>query len=72
MIEHGLAHGWEPDAVGGTFVLTEREHAAAWELAGFLLTDRLRDGAAPDPTSRVIAAFGGDGHGEGAEDRSGV
>jgi hypothetical protein len=33
-------HGWQADAVGGKFVLTEREHAEAFELEGFLLTDQ--------------------------------
>jgi hypothetical protein len=40
VIEYGLAHGWVADAIGGTFLLTEREHAAAFELTGFLITDR--------------------------------
>src|SRR6202022_4245140 len=57
VIDRGLGRGWDIDVVGGTFLLTESEHAAEWELARFLLTDRLRDPGAPDPTSRVIVAF---------------
>ncbi|MCP2347621.1 hypothetical protein [Nonomuraea roseoviolacea] len=56
VIERGLAAGWDPDARGGTFLLTEREHAPDWELPGFLLTDRLQDPEAPDPTERVVRA----------------
>jgi hypothetical protein len=55
LIGHALAHGREPDAVGGTYVLAEREHME-FELPAFLLTDRLRDPSAPDPTARVIRA----------------
>jgi hypothetical protein len=33
---HALGHGWDPHHVGGTFVLTERAHAGAFELNGFL------------------------------------
>lgn len=40
IVEYGLAHGWEADAVGGRFVLTEREHGGAFELEAFLLTDQ--------------------------------
>jgi hypothetical protein len=57
VIDYALASGWDPDLVGGTFFLSEREHASAFELAGFLLTDRLRDEGAPDPTARVFRAF---------------
>nr|WP_166640607.1 hypothetical protein [Amycolatopsis sp. SID8362] len=53
LVEHALALGWNPSALGGTFRLTE-EHGL--ELPGFLLTDRLRDPDAPDPTGRVIRA----------------
>lgn len=56
LIEHALAYGWEPDAVGGTHFLTEQEHTT-FELPAFLLTDRLRVPSAPDPTARVIRAF---------------
>lgn len=55
VIALGIGLGWDPDAVGGTYLLSEG--AAGWELEGFLLTDRLHDPDAPDPTSRVIAAF---------------
>jgi len=58
IIERGLALGWDPDAVGGTFLLTEADHTG-WELPRFLITDRLRDPAAADPTARVIRAAGG-------------
>lgn len=53
LVEHALAVGWDPGALGGTFRLTE-EHGL--ELPGFLLTDRLCDPGAPDPTARVIRA----------------
>jgi hypothetical protein len=55
LIEYALANGWDPDVVGGTHLLTEREHPA-FALPGFLLTDRLRVPTAPDPTGRVIRA----------------
>ncbi len=57
VISYGLAHGWDPNARGGTFLLTEREHAHALELTSFLVTDRLQDPGAPDPTARVIRTF---------------
>ncbi|MGS2648095.1 hypothetical protein [Streptosporangium sp. G12] len=57
VIDYALTHGWDPDLVGGTFFLSENEHASEFELAGFLLTDRLRDDGAPDPTVRVFRAF---------------
>jgi hypothetical protein len=40
VVEYALGHGWEADAVGGRFVLTERGHGEAFELDGFLLTDQ--------------------------------
>jgi hypothetical protein len=49
-----LTAGWDPAALGGVFRLTE-EHGL--ELPGFLITDRVRDPAAADPTGRVIRAF---------------
>ncbi|MFI0351329.1 hypothetical protein [Actinomadura sp. 9N407] len=55
VIGYGLKHGWDPDARGGFHLLTERDHD--WELPGFLLTDRLLDPTAPDPTNRVIHAY---------------
>ncbi len=58
LIEHALALGWDPGVLGGTFRLTE-EHGV--ELPGFLLTDRVRDPGAPDPTARVIRAAGAPG-----------
>ncbi len=57
VIDYALTHGWEPGLTGGTFFLSESEHASAFELADFLLTDRLRDEGAPDPTTRVFRAF---------------
>ncbi|GAA3443192.1 hypothetical protein Pve01_54860 [Planomonospora venezuelensis] len=56
IIDHGLALGWDSGTRGGTFLLTEQEHATNWELPGFLVTDRLRNPEAPDPTARVIHA----------------
>lgn len=53
LIEHALARGWNPDVRGGTYPLTED---AGVELPDFLITDRLRDADAPDPTARVIRA----------------
>lgn len=64
VIEYALQHGWEPDSVGGRFVLTESQHGDVFELADFLITDRLVDPDAPDPSSRVLAVHdgaGGDG-----------
>ncbi|MGI5166588.1 hypothetical protein ACQEU3_19765 [Spirillospora sp. CA-253888] len=43
VVDYGLAHGWEVEAVGGTFVLAGREHAAGLALADFVLTDRLQE-----------------------------
>ncbi|WP_207945942.1 hypothetical protein [Actinomadura sp. 7K534] len=56
VIDYALMHGWDPDLVGGTFFLRESEHASGFELDDFLLTDRLRDEGAPDPTARVFRA----------------
>ncbi|RSM69412.1 hypothetical protein DL991_40320 [Amycolatopsis sp. WAC 01375] len=53
LIEHALTSGWEPDVRGGTFLLTE-DHGL--ELPDFLVTDRVRDLNAADPTSQVIQA----------------
>lgn len=57
VIDYALTHGWDPDLAGGDFFLSENEHASDFELADFLLTDRLRDDGAPDPTVRVFRAF---------------
>jgi hypothetical protein len=57
VINYALTHGWDPGLVGGAFFLSENEHASEFELADFLLTDRLRDDGAPDPTVRVFRAF---------------
>ncbi|MBU2669183.1 integrase [Actinoplanes bogorensis] len=56
IIEYALGHSWRPDQRGGTFVLSERDHAARFRRPGFLLTDRLRTPDGEDPTLRVIAA----------------
>jgi hypothetical protein len=58
IICYALEIGWQPEVRGGSFVLSEREHASQFFLPGFLLTDRLctpQDGA--DPTARVIRAY---------------
>jgi hypothetical protein len=57
VIALALASGWDPDAVGGVFVLTEIASGAVRELPDFLLTDRLRDPSAVDPSVRVIQSF---------------
>jgi len=54
VVEYALVHGWEADEVGGMFLMTESEHAAAFELPDFLITDRVRDSDAPDPSARVL------------------
>lgn len=54
VIDYALAHGWNPDLSAGTYFLTEADHASTFELTDFLLTDRLRDKEAPDPTTRVL------------------
>jgi hypothetical protein len=58
IISYGLEIGWQPEVQGGSFVLSEHEHAAQFSLPGFLLTDRLRtpQGGA-DPTARVIRTY---------------
>ncbi|MCZ7437764.1 integrase [Micromonospora sp. WMMC241] len=56
VVGYAVRHGWEPDRRGGTFVLSEREHAAGFRLPGFLLTDRLGGAGGGDPTARVVAA----------------
>ncbi|MFY1691047.1 integrase [Plantactinospora sp. WMMB782] len=49
VIDHALGHGWQPDEIGGTFLLTGAGHAEALPLPGFVLTDLLllaeREGA---------------------------
>jgi hypothetical protein len=62
VIEYGLSRGWQPDNRGGTFLISERD-VPALELPKFLVTDRLRDGTAADPTARVISASGQQRHG---------
>ena len=56
VIRYALEHGWQPELRGGTFVLSELEHAARFALPGFLLTDHLRTPDSADPTVRVIRA----------------
>ncbi|MEU1966448.1 integrase [Micromonospora sediminicola] len=56
VVDYALRHGWQPEQRGGTFVLSEREHADGFRLPGFLLTDRLRGPAGGDPTTRVVQA----------------
>ncbi|WP_433709386.1 hypothetical protein ACQP2U_23060 [Nocardia sp. CA-084685] len=53
LIDRAVALGWEPDILGGTFLLTE---SSGLELPRFLITDRVRRSDAPDPTARVIQA----------------
>lgn len=57
VISYALERGWQLDRQGGTFVLSEREHAARFSVPGFLLTDRLRVPEGADPTVRVIDAY---------------
>lgn len=57
IISYALEIGWQPEARGGTFVLSEHEHAARFSLPGFLLTDRLHGQEGADPTARVIRAY---------------
>jgi hypothetical protein len=39
LVDHALAHGWDPEVVGGRFLLTD---TAGLEIPGFEVTDRLR------------------------------
>jgi hypothetical protein len=57
VICYALTHGWQPERRGGTFVLSEHEHAAGFTLPDLLLTDRLRTPESVDPTVRVIRAY---------------
>lgn len=57
LITFALDFGWQPRQPGGTFVLSEREHAARFSLPGFVLTDRLRTPDSVDPTLRVISSY---------------
>lgn len=56
LILRGLGQGWDPEVRGGTFRLSERDHADGFALPGFLLTDRLATPGGGDPTRRVIEA----------------
>ncbi|MFI6869462.1 hypothetical protein [Nocardia sp. NPDC050406] len=53
LITRGLELGWEVDARGGAFRLTE---SCGLDLPAFLITDRPQRPDAPDPTARVIQA----------------
>lgn len=55
VIDFARVSGWEPEAVGGEFVLTEAR-AGGWRRPDFLVTDRLRDPSAADPSARVREA----------------
>jgi hypothetical protein len=57
VIEAGLRSGWQPGAVGGTFILSERMPAPTFEDDRFLITDRRHDETAADPSERVVAAY---------------
>ncbi|GIF51364.1 hypothetical protein DFJ67_5098 [Asanoa ferruginea] len=57
IVDYALTVGWRPAARGGTFVLSEREHAARFSLPGFILTDRKHSPEAADPTARVKSAY---------------
>jgi hypothetical protein len=57
VISYALKHGWQPERRGGTFLLSEHEHAAGFTLPDFLLTDRLFKAESADPTTRVIRAY---------------
>ena len=57
IVKYALEHGWRPELHGGTFLLTEREHAARFSLPDFLLTDRLQTHESGDPTGRVVLAY---------------
>ncbi|MFE9654440.1 integrase [Micromonospora sp. NPDC006431] len=56
VVSYALEHGWQPERRGGTFVLSEHEHAATFALPDFLLTDGLRTPECADPTLRVVRA----------------
>lgn len=56
VIGYALRHGWQPERRGGTFVLSEHEHAG-FALPNFLLTDRLCTTESADPTARVVRAY---------------
>lgn len=45
-----------PGPGGEVFPLTESAHGGAFELTDFLITDRLRNPDAPDPSARVASA----------------
>jgi hypothetical protein len=56
VVDYALLHGWETGRGREVFLLTESEHAGAFELTDFLITDRLRNPDAPDPSARVASA----------------
>ena len=57
VVEYAREHGWDQEAVGGTYLLTEHQHASAFALSDFLLTDRLRDPDAMDPSARLAETW---------------
>ncbi|MEV0808850.1 hypothetical protein [Micromonospora sp. NPDC050200] len=57
IIVFALANGWQCDARGGVFLVTEGEHVNALELPDFLVTDRIQVPEAADPSARVVEAF---------------
>lgn len=56
-VSYAVEHGWQPRQHGGTFVLSEHDHADGFALPGFVLTDRLHTSDGADPTTRVIRAY---------------
>jgi hypothetical protein len=56
MIEYAVARGWDPTARGGSFILTEADHAHGLVLPGFAVTDRLRNSDPPGLPADVRAA----------------
>lgn len=57
LITYALAEGWRPEVLGGTYVLSERQHGARFALPRFVLTDRLHAAEGEDPTHRVAQAL---------------
>ena len=55
IVDYALANGWHRGG-RGIWPLTEAAHGDRFELPAFLLTDRMVNDAAPDPTRRVIRA----------------
>ncbi|MEQ4725323.1 hypothetical protein [Nonomuraea sp. B19D2] len=51
VIDYALLHGWDPDLAGGTFFLSENEHAAEFELTDFLLAGQPSPDDRPGPAA---------------------